>query len=721
MGLVATVYMGPRKGVFSPSGKYLPLRSSPLNAAFGGLILWWCWFAFNAGSTLGVSGGVDVLAAIVSWNTAIGAGAAVAAALSLSFYRSNGRFVDIFDVVTGLLAGLVGITSGAAVVTSWAALIIGAVAGVAAIFIGEWLATLGIDDPVGAVPVHVGAAVVGMLLTGLFALPVSEGRGNTLAGEFYGGDGTLIGVQLLAVIVIMALGLVAGLGQVLLVDKIVGGLRVSSLHEEQGLDKSEHNLVQIRVSNHMDGLDMSDSDQSGDSDGDQSDGGSPGLAELGDATFTKEGKRVVTLADLSALPTGGGNSLFDEGEAPNFGGGRANLLAPAGGAEGKARPTPALLKELMGTSQDLAGFLLDDNSSMMGTMSDRGTLTGRSGMSDSHLGSSDTLGRQLARIFARDGSHSVRSLASIQETSPKAPGHVHSVTSDTPSSGRPPRSGPPSPSHRPVVPGEGTSSTNRAVRTAYGNGGIYYGSKRTSGGGSNRRANAAKLLSSMQKRTHKKTVKEMKSSQAKLAKQLLRLTAEMILERTQDDIAWVPMHQLDAFQQNYSAVSAADGAHSSLTVEQMHPSVKKLQDHARRKSAAASNARKSSAANSKASAAAVANAAAAGAAAGVGSPTTDSTAAAATAGGGSMDEDGPTPRPQIASSSLSSPEAMLPTSSLQMGGVGASVKGGAGEQASGGVVDKVAKGGGPAGASVNPIGVSHALLEELELDDTESM
>jgi len=67
-----------------------------------------------------------------------------------------------------------------------------------------------------------------------------------------------------------------------------------------------------------------------------------------------------------------------------------------------------------------------------------------------------------------------------------------------------------------------------------------------------------------------------------MAKQLLRLTAEMILERTQDDIAWVPIEKLSQFQENYSAVSTANGAHSSLTAGQMHPSVQKLQDHARR-------------------------------------------------------------------------------------------------------------------------------------------
>jgi len=559
VGLVATVYMGPRKGVFSPSGKYLPLRSSPLNAAFGGLILWWCWFAFNAGSTLGVSGGRDVLAAIVSWNTAISAGAAVGAAMGLSFYRSNGRFVDIFDLVTGLLAGLVGVTAGAHVMESWAALLTGGVCSLVAIFMGEWLATLGIDDPVGAVPVHVGAAAVGLLFTGLFALPVSEGRGNTLAGAFYGGDGTLLGVQLLCVVSTAVFGLVCGYLQMLGLDKVMsGGVRVSKRDEEAGLDKSEHNLIQIHVSRHADGLDLSGSDSDSEEEG--------GLNPLGEDGGDEDGGGV----DLSALK--GSPSVSPTALK------RSKLGPGPEGDEPKRACDAALVRELGDGKGAFASFLLDSGQSNGSNSSRTSRATGTTDGSPMHRfrGLSGLV--ESGSVY--DGRESVGSRRHHDGT-----GGASNSLSGVDAAGNP------------------------VIRTAYGNGGIYYGSRAPRHGKDSKRKNAAKLLSAMQKQTHKKTVKEMKSSQAKLARQLLRLTAEMILERTQDDIAWVPIHQLDAFQQNYSAVSAADGAHSSLTVEQMHPSVKKLQDHARRKSAAMSlknAARKSSAASAFAEAAAAA-------------------------------------------------------------------------------------------------------------------
>lgn len=246
MGLAATKYLGPRSGVFTSSGRYLPMRASPLNAAFGALILWYCWFEFNAGSTLGLTGGRDRLAAIVAWNSGLASGAGVVAALLVSYFRSGAQYVDVFDVITGLLGALVGITGGAAVVAGWAAILIGITTGIVGIYVTELVVWFRIDDPVGAVPVHVGSSIAGMLLTAFFAMDPSEGRGNTLAGIFYGGDGTLLGVQLAALCATIAWGLVLGGAVVWFVDHTVG-LQVTTAMQQMGMDEAEHNLVKLTL------------------------------------------------------------------------------------------------------------------------------------------------------------------------------------------------------------------------------------------------------------------------------------------------------------------------------------------------------------------------------------------------------------------------------------------------------------------------------------------
>ena len=258
MGLAATKYLGPRSGVFTATGRYLPVRASPLNAAFGALILWYCWFEFNAGSTHGLSGGRDELAAIVAWNSGLASGAGVVAALLVSYVRSGSQYVDVFDVITGLLGALVGITGGAAVVTGWAAILMGITTGIVGIYATEVVVWFHIDDPVGAVPVHVGASMTGMILTAFFAMGPEEGRGNEHAGIFYGGGGTLLGAQLAAIATTAMWGLVLGALVVVFVDRTVG-LQVSSDMQQMGMDEAEHNLVKLTLGEgSTDGDTMSD-------------------------------------------------------------------------------------------------------------------------------------------------------------------------------------------------------------------------------------------------------------------------------------------------------------------------------------------------------------------------------------------------------------------------------------------------------------------------------
>jgi len=360
-------------------------------------------------------------------------------------------------------------------------------------------------------------------------------------------------VQLLCVVVVCAFGLVCGYLQMLALDKLLsGGVRVSKRDEEAGLDKSEHNLIQIRVSRHTDGLDLSESDSDSAGGGDEPEG------------------------DAAALGSGGADSLGDKMDSMIFRSGTSDgsimsgAADHAGGGGGltaiEAKAEANLIKELEDKQGRFASFLLESGTSARSV----GTAGGRF--------SPSRFLRGMSSAFSDFGS-SVRNMRgqSSQYDSAAAPASATVVDDSSTAAG----------------------ATAPAIRTAYGSGGIYYGSKaRSAAGGSSRRKGMAMLLANINKASHTATVKEMRSAQTKMAKQLLRLTAEMILERTQDDIAWVPIEKLSQFQENYSAVSTANGAHSKMTVEQMHPSVKKLQDHARKQHQMAKEVREAQAASS---------------------------------------------------------------------------------------------------------------------------
>ena len=193
MGLVGTAYLRPRKGVFSSTGAYLPVRSSPTHAVVGAMVLWWAWFAFNAGSIQTVAtGGQHVVAALAATNTALAAAAGGAVGIVISALESRGRFVDVFATINGCLSGLVGITAGCAFVAPWEAVIIGGFIAASSALLTPLVVRWRIDDPVriayiplhamrpnltryivlqvGVIPVHLFSGIFGVLLTGLFAM-----------------------------------------------------------------------------------------------------------------------------------------------------------------------------------------------------------------------------------------------------------------------------------------------------------------------------------------------------------------------------------------------------------------------------------------------------------------------------------------------------------------------------------------------------------------------
>jgi len=234
--LVGTSILKPREGKYAPDGKpnVLAGHSIPL-ASLGVFILWFGWFGFNAGSTLGVSdGGMAIGRVSINTNLAAAAGGITA---MLTVWKRFGK-PDLSMAMNGALAGLVAITAPCAFVDPWAALVIGAVGGFVVVRGVEFLDRLQIDDPVGAVPVHGMCGVWGTLAVGLFG---KSSLGLAHDGLVYGGNPTQFGIQILGSLVTIGFVVVAMGAVFKLIDKTVG-LRVSREEELRGLDIGEHGM-----------------------------------------------------------------------------------------------------------------------------------------------------------------------------------------------------------------------------------------------------------------------------------------------------------------------------------------------------------------------------------------------------------------------------------------------------------------------------------------------
>jgi ammonium transporter, Amt family len=228
--LIGAKILGPRIGKYSKDGKVnaIPGHNLPLGA-LGVFILWFCWFGFNCGSTTAATTSLGDIA----MTTNLAAATATLATLLLTWKRYGKP--DVSMTFNGTLAGLVAITAGCDVVSYWGAFIIGLIAGVAVVFVIEFVdKKLKIDDPVGATGVHWACGILGTLLTGFFSTDKAVGL-----GLFYGGGFTFLGKQILGVLSVGAYTAVAALIIFKIIDKTVG-LRVSEKEEEDGLDVHEH-------------------------------------------------------------------------------------------------------------------------------------------------------------------------------------------------------------------------------------------------------------------------------------------------------------------------------------------------------------------------------------------------------------------------------------------------------------------------------------------------
>ncbi len=232
--IVGAKMLGPRIGKYTKDGKPKAIPGHSLTlGALGVFILWFCWFGFNGGSTVSMTGDGSIkMAADVFVTTNIATAAAAAAVMIITWVRY--KKPDVSMTLNGALAGLVAITAGCDQVSYAGACFIGLIAGFVVVFGVEFVEKkLKIDDPVGAIGVHGMCGAVGTILTGIFAL---EG------GLVYGGGFKYLGVQILGVAAVAAWVAVTMTIVFFIVKKTIG-LRVSAEEEIAGLDIEEHGLM----------------------------------------------------------------------------------------------------------------------------------------------------------------------------------------------------------------------------------------------------------------------------------------------------------------------------------------------------------------------------------------------------------------------------------------------------------------------------------------------
>ena len=165
IGLAGAIVIGPRIGKYGPDGKPEPIPGHNIPLAISGtFILAFGWFGFNPGSTLS---GTDLRISAVVVNTML---ASVTGAIATMFYLMvTGKKPDPSMMLNGMLAGLVAITAPCAFVDTWAACVIGAIAGVLVVLSVNFFDSIGVDDPVGAISVHGVNGLWGVISVGIFA------------------------------------------------------------------------------------------------------------------------------------------------------------------------------------------------------------------------------------------------------------------------------------------------------------------------------------------------------------------------------------------------------------------------------------------------------------------------------------------------------------------------------------------------------------------------
>lgn len=245
--LIGAKILGPRIGKFTTDkdGKVTKVNAIPGHSltigALGVFILWFGWYGFNGAAATSI----DQLGSIFLTTTVA---PAVATVVCMIFTWIKYGKPDVSMCLNASLAGLVGITAPCDSTDCIGAIIVGIVSGLLVVF-GVWLLDqkLHIDDPVGAVAVHMMNGIWGTIAVGLFSNPkvpgysLADADGNVLAGLFYGGGFKLLGIQLVGFVAVAAWAAVTMIITFMIIKKTIG-LRASKEEETRGLDITEHNL-----------------------------------------------------------------------------------------------------------------------------------------------------------------------------------------------------------------------------------------------------------------------------------------------------------------------------------------------------------------------------------------------------------------------------------------------------------------------------------------------
>lgn len=231
--LVGAWMLGPRLGKYTPEGRHpnvLPASNLPL-AMIGGMLLWLGWFGFNGGSVLSAD---PLTTSIVLVTTCLSAAAGGVTAMFISSFQTSGK-PDFTMALNGVLAGLVGITAGADVIAPGAALVVGSIAGIIVVAsVGILEQVLKIDDPVGAVSVHLTCGIWGTLAVGLFSTE------HSFVTQLLGTSSYVFAASGASYIIFKT------------IDTLYG-IRVSTEDEEIGLDIAEHGMVAYSGSTQQNG------------------------------------------------------------------------------------------------------------------------------------------------------------------------------------------------------------------------------------------------------------------------------------------------------------------------------------------------------------------------------------------------------------------------------------------------------------------------------------
>ena len=236
--LIGAILVGPRLGKYrrDPGGKVTKVNAIPGHSitlgALGCFVLWFGWYGFNGAAAWDN----DSLASIFLTTTIA---PAVATVVTMVYtWIKNGK-PDVSMCLNASLAGLVGITAGCDALDALGAIVVGTVSGILVVVVVELLdLRFHVDDPVGAVGVHLANGVWGTIAVGLLANPAAPAG---LEGLFYTGSARLLGVQLLGICAILVWTAALMWLTFKLIDKTVG-LRVSREEEIRGLDSTEHGL-----------------------------------------------------------------------------------------------------------------------------------------------------------------------------------------------------------------------------------------------------------------------------------------------------------------------------------------------------------------------------------------------------------------------------------------------------------------------------------------------